>query len=176
MRYELVLDALWLRLPETVRVSASYMRKEMNAMSTEQNKQHIRNWFEALNQGTALEIIDDTYAADYVLHDPSLPEPVRGVEGIRAFMSAVVAAFPDAHYTVEDLIAEGDKVVQRCSVRGTHGGEFLGLPATGKQVAFPFMIITRFEGGKIAEEWQMLDTLGLLQQLGAIPTPEASGA
>jgi steroid delta-isomerase-like uncharacterized protein len=138
-------------------------------MSTEQNKEHIRRWFEALNEGTALDFIDETYAADYVLHDPSLAQPVRGVEGIRAFMSAVVTAFPDARFTVEELIAEGDKVVQRCSVRGTHQGEFLGIPPTGNQVAIPFMIITRFANGKIAEEWQLLDALGMMQQLGVIP-------
>ena len=145
-------------------------------MSTESNKNHIRRWFDALNRGTALDVIDETYAADYVLYDPSLPEPVRGVEGIRQFMTAVVTAFPDAHYTVEDLIAEGDKVVQRCSVRGTHQGEFLGIPPTGKQVAIPFMIVSRFAGDKIAEEWQMLDALGMLTQLGVIPSPEQAGA
>jgi steroid delta-isomerase-like uncharacterized protein len=145
-------------------------------MTTEENKRHIREWFDALNRGTGLEVVDDTYAADYVLHDPSLPEPVRGVEGIRAFMSAVVAAFPDAHYTVEDLIAEGDRVVHRCSVRGTHRGDFLGVPPTGNQVAVPFIIVSRFEGDKIAEEWQMLDSLGLMRQLGVIPSPEPATA
>jgi steroid delta-isomerase-like uncharacterized protein len=128
-------------------------------MSTEQNKQHIRDWFEALNQGTALDVIDDTYAANYVLHDPTLPEPVHGVEGIRQFMTMAVTAFPDARYTVEDLVAEGDKVLQRCSVRATHAGDFAGIPATGKQVAFSFMILSRLENGKLAEEWQMLDAL-----------------
>ncbi len=112
-------------------------------MSTEENKNLVRRWWEALNRGNALDIIEETYASDYVLHDPSLPEPVRGVQGVREFISSVIAGFPDARYTIEALIAEGDKVVQHISVQGTHQGEFQGIPATGKPVAIWVMIISR---------------------------------
>lgn len=84
-------------------------------------------------------------------------------------MSAVVAAFPDAQYSLEDIFGEAGKVVQRCSVRGTHRGDFMGVPATGNEISMPFMIISRFEDDKIVEEWQMLDSLGLMRQLGVIP-------
>lgn len=145
-------------------------------MSTEENKNLLRRWWEALNQRNALEIIDETYASDYVLHDPSLSEPVQGVQGVREFISAVIAGFPDAHYTIEDLIAEGDKVVQRLSVRGTHQGEFQGIPPTGKSAAVWLMVISRVANNKIVEEWQMVDSLGMMQQLGVIPAPGEGGA
>jgi steroid delta-isomerase-like uncharacterized protein len=141
-------------------------------MSTEANMNLIRQWWEALNQGNALDVIDEVYAGDYVLHDPTQPESVRGLAGVREFISSVVTGFPDARYTIEDLIATGDKVVQRLTVRGTQQGAFLGIPPTGKQVEVWLMVISRIADNKIAEEWQMVDSLGLMQQLGAIPTSE----
>lgn len=144
-------------------------------MSAEAYKSLIRRWWDGLSQGNAAELIDEVYAADYVLHDPSLPEPVRGLEGVREFITSVTAAFPDGRATVEDLVAEGDRVVQRVTFRGTHQGEFLGVPATGKQVAVWLMVISRMADGKIAEEWQLVDGLGLLQQLGALPDAEEGG-
>jgi predicted ester cyclase len=84
-------------------------------------------------------------------------------------------AFPDMHYTVEDLIAEGDKVVCRWTVRATHQGEFMGVPATGKVVTWTGISITRFAGGKDVEDWESFDMLGLMQQLGAIPQMAQTG-
>ncbi len=138
-------------------------------MSTEENKNIVRRWWEALNQGNALDLIEKTYASDYVLHDPSFPEPVRGIQGVREFIAAAAAAFPDARYAIEDLIAEGDKVSQHISVQGTHQGEFQGIPATGKPVAVWIMVISRIANGKVVEEWQLFDALSMLQQMGVIP-------
>src|SRR5688500_11431749 len=128
-------------------------------MTAEAHKTLIRRWWDGLSQGNAIELIDEVYAPEYVLHDPSLPESVRGLEGVREFITSVSAAFPDARATVEDLVAEGDRVVQRVTFRGTQQGEFLGVPATGKQVAVWVMVISRMAGGKIAEEWQLVDGL-----------------
>jgi steroid delta-isomerase-like uncharacterized protein len=141
-------------------------------VSIDANKALARRWWEALNQGNAIDLIDEVYAADYVMHDPSLPEPVSGTDGVREFIASISAGFPDAHYTVEDLVAEGDRVVQRVTVRGTHQGEFLGVPATGTEVEVWLVVISRVAGGKIAEEWQLVDSLGLMQQLGVIPADE----
>lgn len=138
-------------------------------MSTQDNKDLVRRWWEALNQRTAPQIIDETYASDYILHDPSLAEPVQGVDGVREFVTSVLAAFPDAHYTIESLIGEGDRVAQQISVRGTHKAEFQGIPATGKTIAVWVMVISRIANGKIVEEWQMFDALGMLKQMGVIP-------
>ena len=144
-------------------------------MSTEEHKTLIRRWWDGLSQGNAAQLIDEVYAPDYVMHDPSLPEPVRGLDGVREFIAAVTAAFPDGRATVEDLVAEGDRVVQRVTFRGTHQAEFLGVPATGKEVTVWVMVVSRMAGGKVAEEWQLVDGLGMMQQLGALPAEEQSG-
>jgi predicted ester cyclase len=89
---------------------------------------------------------------------------------------ALYTAFPDSHFMLEDLIAEGDKVVQRYTIRGTHRGNFMGVPATGKVVTFTGIVISRFAGGKFVEEWDNQDVLGLMQQLGAIPQMTQAGA
>jgi steroid delta-isomerase-like uncharacterized protein len=140
-------------------------------MSAEQNKDLVRGWWDALNQGNAVDVVEEFYAADYVLHDPTQPEPVRGVEGVRAFISGIASGFPDMQCTIEDLLADGDKVVQRLTVRGTQQGEFQGMPPSGKAVEIWLMVISRIANNKIAEEWQLVDSFTLLQQLGAVPAP-----
>lgn len=141
-------------------------------MSTNENKQLMQRWWDALNQGNALEIIEEVYAADYVMHDPTLPGPVQGLEGVHEFISSVVTGFPNARYTIEEMIAEGDKVLQRLTVRGIHEGEFQGIPATGQPVTIWLMVVSRVANNKVVEEWQMVDALSLMQQLGVIPVPE----
>jgi predicted ester cyclase len=91
---------------------------------------------------------------------------------VRVFIAAVTAAFPDGQAPIEDLIAEGNRVMQRVTFRRTHQGEFLGVPATGRTVSawvMWVMVISHMAGGKVAEEWQLVDGLGLMQQLGALP-------
>ena len=140
-------------------------------MSSEENKALVRGWWDAFNQKTAANTVEEFYAADYVLHDPSQPEPVRGVEGVRAFVAAIASAFPDVHCTIDDMLTDGDKVVQRVTARGTQQGEFQGIPPTGKSIEIWLIVISRIANGKIAEEWQLVDTLSMLQQLGVVPAP-----
>jgi predicted ester cyclase len=95
---------------------------------------------------------------------------------MKQLMPAWYTAFPDGHAALEDLIAEGDKVVWRYTFRGTHQGEFMGVPATGKVVTYTGIIISRIAGGKFVEDWESFDALGLMQQLGAIPQIAQAGA
>ncbi len=136
-------------------------------MSTEENKAHVRRVFEeVLNQGN-MALIAEFYSPDYVDHSPNGPGP--GLEGLKQYFMMYGTAFPDAHYTIEDQIAEGDKVVTRWSVRGTHQGPLMGIPPTGKQGAVTGMGIARLEGGKIVEVWSEFDALGMFQQIGVVP-------
>jgi steroid delta-isomerase-like uncharacterized protein len=109
---------------------------------------------------------DEVLASDFVAHFPS-HAPIHGIDGFRQFTSAFFTAFPDLTTTIEDLMAEGDKVAVRQTWRGTHASNFLHIPPTGKQVTFTSIEIYRVSGGKLAEEWVELDMHGLLQQLGS---------
>ena len=108
---------------------------------------------------------DEVLASNYVAHFPGQP-PIHGIDAFTQFTSAFFTAFPDLATTIEDLMAEGDKVAVRQTWRGTHTGNFLGIPPTGKQVTFTSIEVYRVSGGKLAEEWVELDMHGLLQQLG----------
>ena len=121
---------------------------------------------EVLNQGRT-GLLAALVAADHVGHDPLGDH--YGPEGLRIAVAEYRAAFPDLRVTVEDLVTEGDKVAHRFTLRGTHAGPFLGIPATGRAVAATGIAIDRLAGGKVAESWVSLDALGLLRQLGASP-------
>jgi len=123
---------------------------------------------EAFNAGR-LDVTDELVASDFVGHDPSLPEEVRGPAGVKEVIAGYRAAFPDIHVTIEDQIADGDRVVTRWRATGTHKGELMGMPATGKQATVTGITIDLIADGRIAESWDNWDTLGLMQQLGAIP-------
>lgn len=137
-------------------------------MSTEQNKANNRRVFEeAFNQGK-LTVLDEVCASNYVLHDPTGPIP--GAEGFKQYVAMYRAAFPDLRITLEDEVAEGDRVVVRWVARGTHQGELMGIPPTGRQITVTGITIVRADAsGKTEEAWVNLDTLGMLQQLGVIP-------
>jgi steroid delta-isomerase-like uncharacterized protein len=135
---------------------------------SEGNKALARSWADIWNQGN-LDLVDEIYAPDYVNHDLTMPEDVRGVEDVREFYRRYLSAFSDAEITIEDQLAEGDKVVTRWTARGTHKGELMGVPPSGKRVEVAGITIGRIEGGKVAEEWDSYDALGLMQQIGAIP-------
>ena len=139
-------------------------------MSTEQNRAVARRIVEAINQGN-WAAFDDLFSADYVEHvlPPGMPS---GLVGLKQFLSMLRAAFPDFHYTFDDEIAEGDKVVQRVTGHGTMQGDFLGMPATGKHASWGEIHIARFLGGKAVEHWASVDQLGMLQQLGLAPSPQ----
>jgi predicted ester cyclase len=144
-------------------------------MSTEQNKTSMRRIPEEIfNQGN-LAVAGELFAADYIEHAPLPPGIPSGLEGLKVFVTAVRAAFPDFHYTLEDEIGEGDKVVQRLTAHGTQKGEFMGMPATGKHATWTEIHIARLAGGKLVEHWVNQDQLGMLQQLGVVPTPGQGG-
>ena len=141
-------------------------------MSAEENKAIVRRSFEdLLNQGD-LNVADEVYAPDFLGHDPAMPEEMRGPEDAKQFVSFYRSAFPDIHVTIEDQVAEGDRVVTRFTTRGTHQGELMGIPPSGKRVEMSGMTMNRVSGGKIAEEWDNYDALGMMQQIGAIPEQE----
>jgi steroid delta-isomerase-like uncharacterized protein len=132
-------------------------------------KAAIRRWVEAWNTQD-LDAAEELLAPEFVRHDANLPDVV-GPQAERQLIAANLAAFPDLHFEIEQLIAEGDLVTARYLVQGTHRGEFLGIPGTGRPVAIQAVESYRLAGGKLAEQWVVMDALGLLQQLGAVPGP-----
>jgi steroid delta-isomerase-like uncharacterized protein len=143
-------------------------------MSVEENKALVRRFFDAFgrNDFAALESVT---SQDVVYHTAP-PGLSAGIEGYRELMAMYVSAFPDIQITVDDVIAEGDKVVTRYTSRGTHRGEFMGIAPTGSQVTVGGISITRVAGNKVTEEWEQLDMLGGLQQLGATLVPAEPSA
>ena len=144
-------------------------------MSIEQNKALFRRMLEeALNQGN-ISLIDELVAPDFVEHEEVPPGAPAGREGVKMMFTMLRGAFPDLKATVDDVIAEGDKVVVRSTWSGTHKGEFMGIPPTGKRVSFGVIDIVRYADGKMVEHWGQMDNLGMLQQLGVAPAPGEGG-
>ena len=139
-------------------------------MSVEQNKALARKAFEEVINSGNLDLVDETTAAEFVRHDLGGLPDIVGSEAVKLFIKGGRAAFPDIHMTIEDLIAEGHKVVVRYTARGTHTGEFRGIAPTGKQVTWAGINIYQEEGGKVVETWQLSDRLGMMQQMGVIPS------
>ncbi len=138
-------------------------------MSEEQMKTNDRRLYEeAWNQGN-MSVVDDLIAPNYVGHDPL--SPIHGPEGFKQYIEMIRSAFPDAHMTIEEQIAEGDKLVTRWTATGTHRGPLMGIPPTEKHVTVTGIVIGRYENGKVVESWGNWDTLGMLQQLGVVPAP-----
>jgi steroid delta-isomerase-like uncharacterized protein len=142
---------------------------ERRSGMTEANKAITRRSVEEIFNEGRLEVADELYAPDFVGYDPALPEPMKGPEGIKQQAAGYRAASSDLRVTIDDEIAEGERVVTRWTARGTHDGELFGIPATGKQTTVTGMTIDRVVDGRIVESWNNWDTFGLLQQLGAIP-------
>ena len=139
-------------------------------MSTEENKMLVRQFYERAWNEKDLAFVDENAASDYVDHTPGTPPGLpSGREGIKALMSAYFTAFPDIHLTIEDMLAEGDKVVTRWKSTGTFRGEMMGMAPTGKSATFTGISIDRVVNGKVVEGWTNFDMLGMLQQLGVIP-------
>ena len=139
-------------------------------MSPDEHKAIIREHVEVLFNQHRVDQTDETVAADYLDHAP-LPGQTPGLAGAKQKWAAYLAAVPDMHATVEELVAEGDKIAVRWTVQGTHQGELLGIPATGRHAVFRGISIYRLANGKIVEQWEQWDRLDLLRQLGAVPTP-----
>ncbi len=139
-------------------------------MSTEENKAIARRWFEEGINRHNLAIMDELFAPDFTEHMPIGPG-AQSLEEAKQFVAGTSAGMPDMRATVEEMVAEGDKVVVRYTVTGTQTGDFMGIPATGKPIKMTAIDILRFKDGKIAEHWLEGDQLGMMQQLGVIPTP-----
>ena len=143
-------------------------------MSTETNKTTLRRLVNELFNNKNVDLIDELFAPDFVEHE-EIPGIDSGREGVRQASQMFFAAFPDLNVVIQDILADGDKVVAREQWTGTHQGEFMGMPATGNQVAFNVIDIVRFSEGKLVEHWAVSDMLALLTQLGAIPEPDEVG-
>ena len=137
-------------------------------MSTEDNKVLVRRLFDANNQRNWTGYYE-LITPDFVFHDASTT--IQGREAYKQLLSRLFTVFPDQHYTIEDLIAEGDRVVARYTTQGTHQGALMGIAPTGKQVSGTGIIIYRFANDKYVEGWANFDVLGMLQQLGVVPAP-----
>jgi steroid delta-isomerase-like uncharacterized protein len=137
---------------------------------SKQNKAIARKVFEDVQSQKNLALVDELVTGDYVGHTPLTD--IHGPEGAKQFEEMLNEAFPDYQVTVEDQIAEGDKVVTRWTCRGTHQGQFQGMPPTGKQMTMTGITIFRIANGKLIEGWMNPDLLGMLQQLGVAPAPE----
>jgi steroid delta-isomerase-like uncharacterized protein len=137
---------------------------------SDQNKKTVRRMFEEIESQGKLAVADEIFATDFVNHVPM--GEMHGPEGAKQFATMLRNGFPDLHVTIEDQIAEGDKVATRWTARGTHRGEFQGISATGRQMQISGTVISRIANAKIVEQWGNPDLLGLMQRLGVIPTHE----
>jgi steroid delta-isomerase-like uncharacterized protein len=142
-------------------------------MSTESNKAVVQRFREALDAGD-LEGAMAVFAPDAVVHMSSAPEPLS-MEGFKQLGQLLLSAFTGSATTVEDMLAEGDKVISRLTFRGAHTGDLMGIPPTGKSVAISEIIIDRLADGKIVESWRLFDQMGMMQQMGLIPAPSQAG-
>lgn len=140
-------------------------------MSTDENKAIVRRVVAAGNAGD-MATLRDLFADDFIHHDPA----IRDLPGFIQFLGAVHAGVPNGTVSIEDLVAEGSKVVKRWTLRGTQTGDLFGVPPTNKPIALQAISIYGIKGGRVKEIWWVTDTLGLLQQLGAMPQPEHAGA
>jgi steroid delta-isomerase-like uncharacterized protein len=128
----------------------------------------IENAVQQMNSGN-LEGYLEMYSDDLTLH--GYPPEVQGKQGVSAFYAAFAKAIPDVELTLEDTMADGDKVAVRYRIRGTHQDEFMGVPASGNKVDVDGQSFFRFVDGQVAERWQSLDVMTLMQQIGALPAP-----
>jgi steroid delta-isomerase-like uncharacterized protein len=146
-------------------------------MSAEQNKAVLRREVEELYNHTGnLDAVEELFSPEYVSHEPTSGE-VRGIEGARQFAATFREAFPDLRNNIEDMVAEGDKVVMRFKGSGTHEGETEAFgPPTGKRMEITGITIKRLAEDKIVEAWTNFDALGMMQQLGVMAAQQPAGA
>ena len=136
--------------------------------TSEENKAAVRAYFEIASRGD-VDAFGSIVPSDYVLH----PEEIRGAGELAEMVREYRAGISDLHIEVEHQFSEGDYVATRTTVRGTHDGELLGTPPTGRRVAFSMLTISRCENGRVVEEWEIADIMGLLTQIGAAPVAVA---
>ncbi len=136
---------------------------------SEGNKRIFRRYFEEVLNAGNLDLIDALIAPNYVSHYPTGYDFGGGPDDVKQIVTTVRTGFPNVHFTVEDVLAEGDRVVGRWTFRGTHHGDFMGIPPSGNSVSVVGIAIYRIVDDKIAEAWVAWDALGLMQQIGADP-------
>src|SRR5688572_25828714 len=141
-------------------------------MSIKQNKTIARRFVEEVIGKGNWALVDELVATNYSYHAPGME--VSGPDGIKQLLSMLRTAFPDWNEIIEELLGEGDKVVFRVTGTGTHKGNWMGVPPTGNKVTVKGIDIVRIEGNKMVEHWANFDALGMMQQLGVIPTPEGA--
>jgi steroid delta-isomerase-like uncharacterized protein len=144
--------------------------KGEEAVSAEDNKALVRRFIDEVQSAGNIDLIDEICSPDFVNYSapPGIP---ADCEGIKILTAMFRRAFPDSYFTVEDMMAEGDKVSTRKTFHGTHEGEFMGIPPSGRTVAMGLIDIVRISEGRVVEHWSMGDNLGMMQQLGIIPQP-----
>lgn len=145
----------------------------MSATEAE-NKAQFRRAYEELLNGGNLAVAEDLVAPEFLNHEAP-PGRNRGPESMRGLATMLRTAFPDLHFTIEELVAEGDTVAGRLTMSGTHRGPLMGMPPTGRSVRQDHMHFVRFQNGKAIEHWGVRDEMGMMQQLGVIPGPEQAG-
>lgn len=139
-------------------------------MSTDSNKEVVRRYYEEVLNEARLDLLDQLAVTDYDEHSPFPGQP-NGIEGLRARAGGLIGAFRP-RFTLHELVAEGDTVVAYWTNTGTHSGEFMGMPPTGRTVTISGIDVHRLRDGRLAEHWHVIEELGMLQQLGVIPVPE----
>lgn len=131
-------------------------------------KEMAQRWYgEVMSEGK-MEVIDELCAPDFVDHDP-LPGTTADLAGMKDFVAQIRAAFPDMQVTADEMVAEGDRLAVRSTMRGTHEGDFMGIPGSGKKVEVSNYDFVRFENDQAAEHWGVIDSAALMEQLGMAP-------
>ncbi len=146
---------------------------EQESATVEQNEAIVRQVLKLIDERNLDEAFE-LYALDYIYHGPG--GELRGRDGIRGLWGIFLTGFPDLHSTVEDMVSQGDKVVLRWRVEGTHTGEFMGVAPSNKKITLGITEIFRVENGQLVEAWDQFDQLSMMQQIGAIPMPETASA
>jgi predicted ester cyclase len=146
--------------------------KGEQAVSDEDNKVLVRRFVDEVQSGGNIDLIDEICSPQFVNHSapPGIPADCDGIKMVTAMFRR---AFPDSYFTVEDMMAEGDKVATRKTFHGTHEGEFMGIPPSGRSVSMGLMDIVRISEGRVVEHWSVGDSLGMMQQLGVIPSGQS---
>ena len=134
-----------------------------------ESKDLARRFYDEVFNAGDLDRVDELLTPDFVDHEEGPPGTPEGIEGVKAFVTMYREAFPDLHATVEDMVEEGDRIAVRATFTGTHDGEFMGIPASGRKISIQAMDVVRVVDGRAAEHWGVTDVMGLMQQIGAIP-------
>jgi steroid delta-isomerase-like uncharacterized protein len=141
-------------------------------MPPAENKQLFQHYFDDCANAGNFDLVDEIFAPDYLHHDPANPDPrpVVGPKGVRDHLESLTAGFPDVRFDVDEMVAEGEDIVVRWTATLTHTGDYFGLPPSGKKAKITGMNTWRTANGKAVEGWVNRDDMGLLQQLGVIPS------